>query len=96
MKQLQFSVDYEFCPKGHTWVFIPASNLYSDIFWCGTCEKFYYPSVKSMPKEKLNEMFASDRAGELIKRAEFIKWKNGLNVNDMKYFKELSTQPSQE
>jgi len=79
-----YSWDDTYCPKGHgDWVFIPASMLYPDIYWCEKCDAFYYPKVAPMTAEKLNEDFSSDRASELTKRARFIKWKEGLSYKDM-------------
>lgn len=83
-----------YCPKGHdSWVFIPASTLYSDIYWCGRCNLFYYPKVASMSIEKLNKGYTSDRAYDLIKRAEFILWKESLRYSDMPKYK--STKESE-
>ena len=78
------SWDDDHCPSGHgSWVFVPASTLYSDIYWCPGCDVFYQPTVKKFTKEKLNEEFSSDRAGAIIKRAEFIRWKSDLAPADM-------------
>jgi len=89
MREIKFDVDYTFCPKGHSWTFIPASTMYSAIFWCKECDCFYTPVVESLTKEKLNEQFSSDRALDLIKFAEFIRWKKGLNRKDMEKYKSL-------
>lgn len=76
--------DDTYCPKGHSgWVFIPASTLYSDIYYCPECKVFYYPTVKKLTREQLNREYSTDRATELIKRAEFITWKNKLTPRDM-------------
>ena len=84
MKYLKLKIDYNYCPKGHAdWVFITASTLYPDIFWCERCDTFYEPSVKPKSKEQLNKDFSSDRAGELIKYAEFLQWKSKLTTKDM-------------
>lgn len=83
MKQITFSVDFSYCPKGHSWTFVPPSTLYSDIFWCEDCNLFYYPSVKPITKEKLNLNFSSDRASDIIKLAKFKKWKDTLSIKDM-------------
>jgi len=84
MKESEFSIDWTYCPKGHgDWIFIPSSTLYSDIFWCEKCDCFYYPSVKKIGKEELNKNYNSDRADDLIKRANFLKWKNSLSYKDM-------------
>ncbi len=64
-------------------MFVPASGLYSDIYWCEKCDCFYFPKVQSQSYEQLNKQFSSDRAAELIKRAEFLRWKDNLNYADM-------------
>ena len=79
-----YSWNDTYCPKGHgDWVFVPASTLYSDIYWCEKCNSFYYPKVAPMTAERLNKDYSSDRAGDLIKRAKFIKWKSELQPKDM-------------
>jgi len=84
MRHIQFQTDYTYCPKGHgDWVFVPASTLYPDIFWCGKCDLFYEPSVRALSQEKLNKEFSSDRAAEIIKRATFLEWKSKLQPSDM-------------
>lgn len=78
------SWDDTYCPKGHgSWTFLPASILYSDIYWCPDCDLFYQPTVKSMTPERLNKEFASDHATQLKQRARFIKWKDNLSYKDM-------------
>lgn len=85
MRDITFQIDYTFCPKGHgDWVFVPSSTLYADVFWCEKCDCFYSPTVEKMTKEKLNKEFYSDRAADIIERAKFLKWKDGLNYSDMK------------
>lgn len=83
MKTISFNIDYSYCPKGHSWIFISQSTLYSDIFWCEDCDLFYYPSVKPLTQAKLNENFSSDRAYDIIKLAKFKKWKDTLSLKDM-------------
>ena len=90
MKQVQFNVDYSFCPKDHPWIFVPSSTLYSDVFYCENCDCFYFPSVEKLTKEKLNREFSSDRANDIIKQAKFIQWKNSLRYSDMKEIKDLT------
>lgn len=88
MKEVKFNIDYTYCPKGHgDWVFIPSSFLYSDLFWCENCHCFYEPSVRRIDSEKINKSFSSDRASELVERANYIKWKNSLTMNDFKKLK---------
>lgn len=78
------SWDDRHCPKGHgNWVFIPASILYSDLYWCEDCECFYEPIVKKLPYDVLNEQYSSDRAADLVKRARFLMWKDSLTMKDM-------------
>lgn len=82
--------DDTYCPKGHgNWVFIPASMLYPDVYYCPTCKLFYTPTVQKVTAEQITKEYNSDRASELIKRAEFITWKNNLTIKDM----EKSIQP---
>lgn len=83
MRKLTFEIDYSFCPQGHDWTFLPASTMYSDIFWCADCGCFYYPSVKKLTPDQLNKDFRSDRAAELVRYAEFRKWRDGLSIKDM-------------
>lgn len=83
MKTVTFNIDYTYCPEGHAWTFIPASTMYSDIFWCEKCECFYYPSVKRMTADQLNKDFCGDRAADLIRYAEFLRWREGLSIKDM-------------
>ncbi len=84
MREIKFSIDYTYCPKGHgDWIFIPSSILYSDVFWCEECGFFYEPSVKKLLSSDINKEYNSDRADELVKRADFIKWKNSLKQSDM-------------
>lgn len=85
MKTHTFSLDYTYCPKGHTdWVYIKSSTLYSDIFWCEKCDCFYEPSVRKIARGVINKNYSSDREGDLIKRAKFTAWKETLTYNDMK------------
>ncbi len=84
MRNLTFDIDYTYCPKGHgDWIHVPTSISYPDIFWCEQCNLFYTPTVKAIKAEDINKNFNSDRAGDLIKMAEFIKWKKGLSYKDM-------------
>lgn len=83
MRTITFQIDYEYCPQGHTWTFIPSSTLYPDVFWCEECKCFYNPTVEKVVAAKLNERFSSDRAGDLIKYARFLRWKAGLSMGDM-------------
>lgn len=79
-----YTWDDRYCPKGHgDWVFIPASTLYSDIYWCELCDCFYYPRVQAQSYESLNKNYSSDRAKALIDRAKFLKWKSKLQQKDM-------------
>jgi len=89
MRNLNFQIDYTYCPKGHgDWIFIPSSTLYPDIFWCKQCDCFYEPSVRAVKRGMINKNFYSDRELDLIKHAEFIEWKKGLNYKDMLNFNE--------
>ena len=84
MKNITFNVDYTYCPKGHgDWIFVGSTTLYSNIFWCEKCNCFYEPSVRKVTAEDINKNFNSDRAKEIVKRAEFLKWKSGLSYKDM-------------
>ncbi len=84
MRNVQFQIDYSYCPKGHgDWVFIPSSILYPDIFWCKQCDCFYEPNVRAVKRGKVNESFNSDREKELIERANFIEWRSKLQIKDM-------------
>lgn len=79
-----YTWDDTYCPKGHgDWVFIPASLLHSDIYWCEKCDCFYYPKVQAQSYESLNKYYSSDRAAELIKRAKFLRWRDSLTPKDM-------------
>lgn len=76
--------DDTYCPAGHgDWVFISATTLYSDLYWCPTCDCFYQPTVKKITYEELNKDFSSDRAADLVERGRFLKWKDGLSYKDM-------------
>lgn len=86
---ITFSVDFDFCVCGNRWTFISASGLYSDLFYCKHCGCFYFPTVKKLTFKELNKEFYSDRAKELVKRAEFIEWKKTLKYKDMDKFKQL-------
>ena len=83
MKQTTFNIDYTFCPKGHAWIFIPSSTLYSDLFWCSKCDCFYEPRIGVVKKESIKKQFVSDRVNDLINRAKFLDWKSKLEYNDM-------------
>lgn len=89
MKKIAFDLDYQFCPKGHLWTFVPVSTLYSDIFWCEKCDCFYEPSVRKITKEILNKNFSSDRASEIISLAKFYNWRSSLSKKDMEIYKKL-------
>ena len=83
MKKLTFEIDYSYCPKGHSWLFIPTSTLFADLFWCRECDCFYEPSVRVVKYGVINKNFNSDREKDLIKRAKFLEWKKTLNYKDM-------------
>lgn len=79
-----YSWDDTYCPKGHgSWVFVPASTLYPDIYWCDKCDCFYNPICVEMSYDELNEDFSSDRASDLIQWAKFLKWRDSLSPKDM-------------
>lgn len=83
MKQLTFSMDYTYCPKGHgDWIFIPASTLFYDVWFCEKCDCFYEPTVTKIKKGAINKNFHSDREKQLFDRAMFLKWKNALSYED--------------
>lgn len=79
----RFSIDYTCCPKGHRWIFIPSSTLYSDTWYCEDCECLYEPSVRKIKKGNINKNFHTDREADILKRGKFLKWKDKLTYKDM-------------
>ena len=85
MKNITFQIDYEFCPKGHKWIFLPSSLLCYDLFYCEPCGTFYEPTVKPKSFEAINKEFSADQSDELIQNAKFRQWKNNLTYKDFNH-----------
>lgn len=83
MKRYSFEIDYTFCPEGHgSWTFIGSSILYSDIFYCTDCDCFYVPSLRKIVRGEINKDYTSDREADLIRLANFKRWKSKLTIED--------------
>lgn len=80
--KLTFRIDYEFCPKGHKWVFLSGCQ-HSDCWWCEECNCFYEPSVRKLKLGVINKNYYCDREAELIQTAKFKQWKEKLTIKDM-------------
>ena len=59
----------EFCPNGHRWVFIQASGLYPDYYYCIDEDKFWEPTVKSLIEANIVKNYNHNRPDEMRKLA---------------------------
>jgi hypothetical protein len=78
-----YNLDDRYCPEGHAWTFIPSNLLFSDCYYCKTCDKIYEPTVKEVTKEWFAEHFNSDRFNDIKQRAQFLEAKEKVNLSDL-------------
>ncbi len=83
MKKITLETNFEFCPKGHSWTFLPSSTMCYELFYCEKCDFFYTITVRAKTSTNINNEFCDGRADELKKYAKFLEWKRTLSYKDM-------------
>jgi len=78
-----YSIDDRFCPKGHSWVRVNSSFIFSDCYYCEKCDKIYQPTVKEVSKKWFKNNFNSDRFEEIKQLALIIKAKEKVTKEDL-------------
>lgn len=73
-----YDINDTYCPKGHKWIFVPSSLLFSDCYYCKACDKIYQPTVKEVTKKYFEENFNTDRFNDIKEFAEFIEAKEKI------------------
>jgi hypothetical protein len=63
-RTLQWNDDY--CPKGHKWIFCPATILYPDFYYCEEDDEFYEPTVKKLDVRDIAEQYNGDRPNQMV------------------------------
>lgn len=59
----------EYCPNGHKWVFVPASTLYPDYYYCSEEDEFWEPTVRKLKVIDIAKQYNGDRPNAMIVHA---------------------------
>lgn len=78
------NINNEFCPRGHKWIFIGSSLLYSGYYYCPKCDKIYKPTVREVTKEEIENNFNNRRYNEMKDLAKYIEARKKVTKNDLK------------
>lgn len=72
-----------YCPDGHKVIAVSNTMLFSDCFYCKTCDKVYAYELKEVPKSYFEEHFHSDRFEQIKKYALFLEAKETVTFDDL-------------
>jgi len=73
----------DFCPKGHKWIFVSASLLSDDYFYCAECDKIYGITVKEIPKKWFDKNYNTDRFGRMKELALIKEARTKVTKDDL-------------
>lgn len=78
-----YDLNDKYCPRGHNWIRVPSSLLFSDCYYCEACDKIFEPTVKEVTKKWFEKNFHSDRFNEIKDLAKLIEAKNKVTKADL-------------
>ena len=72
----------EYCHKGHPWIFIDASVLYGQYFYCKECDKLYRLHPVEITREEVNKGFNTERYNEMVSMAKLKEFKKSITKEE--------------
>ncbi len=73
----------EYCPEGHKHIFLPASLLFEDCYYCKYCDEILHIKLVKTGREFFKEHFSGDRFEEIKQQALMQEARQKVTKDDL-------------
>ncbi len=74
----------DYCYCGNKWTEVFNTTLFSDCYYCHTCDKIYEMKAVEVTKDDFKRAFNCDRFNEIKNYAKIVEAKKNITNDDLK------------
>lgn len=64
--------NFQYCPKGHSVIFVEDTTLFEDYYYCEECDEIFVLALEKRDKEWFKTLFLNRKREEMIRLAKIV------------------------